>query len=753
MLSHVAEHHASYGTPWGLSLLHNFVVLPNDEVTCCIPTSVASPTVDCEQAELFAAPEGANNGTAADIYTLGCVFFRLLHRLPQGVDARQVMVELRNRILPIAFLQQQPMASAFILAMLHPNPSSRPSVDDLLSHDMLVSAAEEFSRRKLASRGSRDRLLAEAAAEREVKAPEPAYGRGRMLLSQSSSMEGHGLDLERATVVTDIMAAFLQQIHAQLLEQHSELQQQRAMIDADLDEVCRAATRMRVTHSALGCGSSESAPEASVDSFSGVATDGKRRRTCPGVKRPSVDMLLGSSEGLGEDGAANSAPCFMRDDMDIFSCIEPQQGELEARVPQSPTDGETTAGMDARWARLEKQLPIMESMYLQRCQYAFRARETSSPVVPVTSAAPTQGGALRGHLAAFAKDLNKFSKFGKLLKHASLVQSSLHVGQASHMICSMAFGCEDHMFATAGTATRKIKLYQVAPLLRHRGEDGCLTGPRRGAAAHYPLMELEAGDKLSCISWNRYLRNYLVSSDYSGVVALWDTGKGEQVTQFAEHAKRVWAADFSILDPKLIVSGSDDATVRLWNVAEPCSALSLNLCAPVYSVKFSPTNANLLAVGCANYRSYLYDIRNTGTPLLQIAGHKKAVSYVRFLGPDQLLTASIDSTVKHWNIPASLEQGDAARLRCCYREHVNEKCFVGLDVRDDGYILAGSETNEVACYYSGLPAPVLRHSFNNGHQAAGRRPAASSVAWSTTSNLFLAANSVGSVELLEMTSC
>ena len=40
-------------------------------------------------------------------------------------------------------------------------------------------------------------------------------------------------------------------------------------------------------------------------------------------------------------------------------------------------------------------------------------------------------------------------------------------------------------------------------------------------------------------------------------------------------------------------------------------------------------------------------------PLAVIAGHNRAVSYVRFMGASQLATASTDNTLKLWDIHAA----------------------------------------------------------------------------------------------------
>ena len=62
-------------------------------------------------------------------------------------------------------------------------------------------------------------------------------------------------------------------------------------------------------------------------------------------------------------------------------------------------------------------------------------------------------------------------------------------------------------------------------------------------------------------------------------------------------------------DPTRFLSGSDDGTVRLWSIADESAVACIDSKANVCSVQFSPTNSNLMAFGSANYRVYLYDLR------------------------------------------------------------------------------------------------------------------------------------------------
>lgn len=45
------------------------------------------------------------------------------------------------------------------------------------------------------------------------------------------------------------------------------------------------------------------------------------------------------------------------------------------------------------------------------------------------------------------------------------------------------------------------------------------------------------------------MKSQLITSDYSGLIQLWDAATAGEVAQFDEHARRVWSVDFSAADP------------------------------------------------------------------------------------------------------------------------------------------------------------------------------------------------------------
>ena len=60
-------------------------------------------------------------------------------------------------------------------------------------------------------------------------------------------------------------------------------------------------------------------------------------------------------------------------------------------------------------------------------------------------------------------------------------------------------------------------------------------------------------------------------------------------------------------------------------------------------------------MGSADHHIHYFDIRNASLPLHVFSGHRKAVSYVKFLSPNELASASTDSTLRLWDVQSLSE--------------------------------------------------------------------------------------------------
>lgn len=77
---------------------------------------------------------------------------------------------------------------------------------------------------------------------------------------------------------------------------------------------------------------------------------------------------------------------------------------------------------------------------------------------------------------------------------------------------------------------------------------------------------------------------------------------------------------------------------------------TINTKANICCVQFPPDSSRSLAIGSADHKIYLYDLRSTRIPLCTLAGHSKTVSYVKFVDSKTLVSASTDNTLKLWDL-------------------------------------------------------------------------------------------------------
>ncbi|BFZ20618.1 hypothetical protein BsWGS_23656 [Bradybaena similaris] len=346
------------------------------------------------------------------------------------------------------------------------------------------------------------------------------------------------------------------------------------------------------------------------------------------------------------------------------------------------------------------------------------------------------GGESDGSLEQFSICLSKFSQYTAIRAVASLNYTHEVFTNSSSIVSSIEFDRDCEFFAIAGV-TKKIKVFEYG-IIRDAVVD-----------LHYPVTEMSCASKISCIAWNPYKKHMLSSADYDGIVYMWDTSTNQRTQTFQEHEKRCWSVDFNRMDPKMLASGSDDTKVKLWDWDRSTSVMTIEGGANVCCVKFNPTTRYNLAFGSADHCVHYYDLRHPKKALYVFRGHGKAVSYVKFLNGNDMVSASTDSQLKLW----SLGRHNAIST---FKGHINEKNFVGL-ATDGDYIACGSENNSLYLYYKGLTRHILTYKFEPARRLI-EKPGkdddssefVSAVTWKPDSNILVAANSQGLVKLLEL---
>ncbi|WZZ70232.1 hypothetical protein YC2023_081602 [Brassica napus] len=379
----------------------------------------------------------------------------------------------------------------------------------------------------------------------------------------------------------------------------------------------------------------------------------------------------------------------------------------------------------ARKKRIHAQFNDLQECYLQKrrqlVDQPHANQESDNSVV-------RREGYSHG-LADFQSVLTTFTRYSRLRVIAEIRHGDIF--HSANIVSSIEFDRDDELFATAGVS-RCIKVFDFSSVVNEPADIQC------------PIVEMSTRSKLSCLSWNKHEKNHIASSDYEGIVTVWDVTTRQSLMEYEEHEKRAWSVDFSRTEPSMLVSGSDDCKVKVWCTRQEASVLNIDMKANICCVKYNPGSSNFIAVGSADHHIHYYDLRNISQPLHVFSGHKKAVSYVKFLSNNELASASTDSTLRLWDVKDNLP------VRT-FRGHTNEKNFVGLTVNSE-YLACGSETNEVYVYHKEITKPVTSHRFGALDMEEAEEEAGSyfisAVCWKSDSPTMLTANSQGTIKVL-----
>ncbi|XP_021287476.1 protein SPA1-RELATED 3 isoform X1 [Herrania umbratica] len=638
----------------------------------------------------YTSPEEVADSTstcASDIYRLGVLLFELFCPFSSREEKTRTMSSLRHRVLPPQLLLKWPKEASFCLWLLHPEPSSRPKMGELLQSEFLNEPRDNLEEREAA------------------------------------------IELRERIEEQELLLEFLLLIQQRKQEVADRLQDTVSFLCSDIAEVTKQQTILKKKGSSYTEVGKDDTSTSNLPSVNIVDTDdsstlGSRKRLRPGLQIQNI-------EECGDN--------------------------LDTRQ-KSDTVTENKESILLKSSRLMKNFKKLESAYfLTRCRPVKQSGKPLSRQTPLisdgrgsivlterssvnnlTSKERYSESLESGWINPFLEGLCRYLSHSKLKVKADLKQGDLL--NSSNLVCSLGFDRDAEFFATAGV-NKKIKVFECDAIINENRD------------IHYPVVEMASRSKLSSICWNSYIKSQIASSNFEGVVQVWDVTRSQVLTEMREHEKRVWSIDFSSADPTILASGSDDGSVKLWSINQGVSICTIKTKANVCCVQFPLHSGRSLAFGSADHKIYYYDLRNSRIPLCTLVGHNKTVSYVKFVDSSTLVSASTDNTLKLWDLSMCTSRVIDTPLQS-FTGHMNVKNFVGLSV-SDGYIATGSETNEVFIYHKAFPMPALTYKFNNmdplsGHEMDDAAQFISSVCWRGQSSTLVAANSTGNIKILEM---
>ena len=153
------------------------------------------------------------------------------------------------------------------------------------------------------------------------------------------------------------------------------------------------------------------------------------------------------------------------------------------------------------------------------------------------------------------------------------------------------------------------------------------------------------------LKWSRDSRHiFSCSSDLS--VSIWDLDTGERIRRYRDHHEDIInCLDIVRRGIEMIVSGSDDGSIAVWDPREkePVTVFSSDY--PILAVAVDQMGSQVFSGGVDGEIS-VWDSRNSTLPLYKLAGHGDHLVTSLEVSPDdqQLLSNGSDNTVRTWDV-------------------------------------------------------------------------------------------------------
>jgi Prp8 binding protein len=168
-----------------------------------------------------------------------------------------------------------------------------------------------------------------------------------------------------------------------------------------------------------------------------------------------------------------------------------------------------------------------------------------------------------------------------------------------------------------------------------------------GDCENYGIL---SGHKLAILDlqWSRDSEIlYTASADMH--LASWDLTSGTRIRRYVGHEEVINTMDISRRGEELLISGSDDCTIGLWDPRSKNAVDYIQTEFPITSIAISQAGNEIYSGGIDN-DIRVWDVRKKGV-VYSLLGHSETVTSLR-VSPDSqsLLSYAMDSTVRTWDI-------------------------------------------------------------------------------------------------------
>jgi WD40 repeat protein len=186
------------------------------------------------------------------------------------------------------------------------------------------------------------------------------------------------------------------------------------------------------------------------------------------------------------------------------------------------------------------------------------------------------------------------------------------------------------------------------------------------------LNSADSRQSIQDVKWSHgQFSSHIATAAANGKVVLYDLNRANvELTRLHEHNRQVHKLGFNPHQGFLLLSASQDATVRLWDLRDmrrdaiTCRSRDqyAGVNGSIRDVQWSPTDAVEFALGTENGTIQRWDYRYNKGPKQKITAHDQRYCTSIDWHPDgkHLLSAGVDRTVKVWDFSADGRRQKAA---------------------------------------------------------------------------------------------